>query len=231
MRAAPLDASNSCAKRYGERGIAIGPPLTTVSLALKSMSLLRILAVLLLVTTLTGFIGAGSNSDVVVAPGQRNVFPSVSGINLVGEPVALPRGFEGHLNLVVLGFEMEQQKDVDTWIAALDGIRSSLPGLEFYEVPVINAGSAAFRFWVNNGMHFGILDLEARKRTITIYVDRSKFNSIVGVGDIDRIYALLVDNTGRILWRGEGPASAQSIAELIAAASRAVEARGPRAAR
>jgi hypothetical protein len=193
------------------------------------MRFLRAIAAVLVAAFLSGFIGAGSNSDVVVAPGQRNAFPLVSGINLVGEIVDLPAGFEGPVNLVVLGFEMDQQPDIDTWTEAYERMRNTFPSLRFYEVPVIGAGSAAFRLWVNNGMHLGILEEDARKRTITIYVDRGKFNAAVGVGTVESIYALLVDRSGRILWRAEGRAGESGVKDLAGHIGSAAALEGARA--
>ena len=176
------------------------------------MKIIQALIVGAVAIPLAGFVGAGSNSDVI--PGGKDTFPRVTGINLLGDEVRLPDGFEGDINLVVVGFVQEHQKDIDTWIAALPGLLAAGSSLRLYEVPVIYRASAPFRLWVNNGMHYGIPDPVARKRTITVYADQGKFVESVGASGLDRIHALLVDKSGRIIWRTQGPADPTSIAEL-----------------
>jgi hypothetical protein len=176
------------------------------------MKIVQALTAVVIAIPLAGFVGAGSNSDVI--PGAKDTFPTVTGINLLGDEVRLPGGFEGDLNLVVIGFVQEHQKDIDTWIAALPDLEVARPSLRLYEVPVIYRASAPFRLWVNNGMHYGIPDPVARKRTITVYTDQKKFVESVGVTGFDRIHALLVDNSGRIIWRGQGGANPESLSAL-----------------
>jgi hypothetical protein len=166
---------------------------------------------------LTGCIGAGINSELIVR--DAATFPAVSGINLNGQTIEIPRGLSGSIRVVVVAFEQRQQGDVDTWINALAPDLAAERDLALYELPVIYTGSAPFRFWVNNGMRSGITDETARNRTITVYTDREKFYAALGVqqGSITT-FILAPDDT--IAWRADGPASR----ELLAGARSAIEA-------
>ena len=62
-------------------------------------------------------------------------------------------------------------------------------------------------------MRFGIRDEVARKRTITVYTDRKEFFKITKMKE-DEIYALLIDDSGKILWEKEGVASGDKIIDL-----------------
>lgn len=163
---------------------------------------------------MTGCISSGSNSEIVSHMPAGTRFPEVVGINLEGDEVALPAGFEGTLNLVAIAYEREQQPDVDTWIPAAEQIAKSDPRVRFYEVPAINESNPLFRLWVNNGMRSGITDPAARRRTVTIYVDRVHFNRGLAIPDMSSIQVLLLDNAGRVLWRTPGPLSDHSLASL-----------------
>ena len=66
-------------------------------------------------------------------------------------------------------------------------------------------------------MRGGIADRQQRARTITLYLDKEPFKKAMGVGPEDRIYALLVDKTGRILWRAEGVFTEAQGKSLVAA--------------
>ncbi len=162
---------------------------------------------------LPGCIGAGTNSSLRPVPSG---FPEVTGIDLLGREVRLPAGLSGSPRVVVVAFEREQQADVDTWIRAAEPLLAARPAARLYEVPVIGASSAPFRFWVNNGMRAGIPDEAARRRTVTVYTDRDGFLATLGARR-ESITALLLDDGGRIAWRADGPADPAKVAGLAAA--------------
>ncbi len=156
-------------------------------------------------------IGAGENSK--VEAGKDNYFPKITGIDLEGKKQELPAVFKNKLNLVIVAFKREQQSEVDTWIKAVEPILKENPHLSFYEIPLIYELSAFKRMWVNNGMRFGIPDQIARKRTITVYTNRQEFFEITQMKE-EKIYALLVDSNGKILWRRQGVADDKKISDL-----------------
>lgn len=173
---------------------------------------LKAALMLTLLAWLTGCIGPGINTPIErLMPDQ---FPHVAGTSLLGDEVVLPEGFEGDVNLVSMGFVDAHQNDIDTWIAALPELQAELPDLRFYEVPVIYEGSAVFRWWLNNGMRIGVVEEEARRRTVTVYTDRDQFVDAVGIPDIERIHTLLLDGDGHILWQAPGPVSEAAKADV-----------------
>lgn len=169
---------------------------------------------LLILATLSGCIGAGQNSP--ISNYGEGVFPTVSGIDLEGNEHTLPRAFAGRLNIVAIAFEREHQEAVNGWIEVAESIMSEYPDVRFYEVPLIYELNIASRFWVNNGMRSGIDDPVSRERTITVYTDRERFTELLDMRT-DRIYLLLLDDNGSILWRTEGVAKDPTISELQAA--------------
>lgn len=171
----------------------------------------KIILVVLLLTISSCVIGAGENSK--IEANQNNYFPKITGLNLSGQKQELPAIFENKLNLVIIAFKRKQQAEVDTWIKAIEPILKENPNLSFYEIPLIYELSAFKRMWVNNGMRFGIPDEVARKRTITVYTNREEFFKITQMQE-DKIYALLVDNKGKILWRREGIANDEKVGSL-----------------
>lgn len=156
-------------------------------------------------------IGAGKNSK--IEEGKNNHFPIISGIDLDGKIRELPAAFNNKSNLVIVAFKREQQAEVDTWIKAVEPILKENSKLSFYEIPLIHELSSFRRMWVNNGMRFGIPSEEARKRTITVYTDRDKFFAITKMKE-DQIYALLLNDSGKILWRSEGVADEKKVKAL-----------------
>lgn len=170
-------------------------------------------AVLASALLLSGCIGAGSNTGVEPLAADR--FPKVTGISLLGDEVTLPKGFEGELNLVSMGFVQAHQDDINVWIEALPRLEADLPGLRFYEVPVIYEAGPLFRWWLNNGMRIGVVEEEARRRTITIYTDRDSFTDALKLPDIERIHTVLLNAEGDVLWRAAGPPDDASLSEFL----------------
>jgi hypothetical protein len=115
----------------------------------------------------------------------------------------LPKAFDARSNIVIVAFRREQQKDVDTWIPLADEIMKKNSEVNFYEVPVIYELGAFSRSWINNGMRRGIPSETARKRTITVYTKREKFFKIMKMKE-EKIYILLLNNKGKIIWKAEG---------------------------
>ena len=166
---------------------------------------------------LTGCAGAGRNSEVVptALPGKR--FPTVVGIDLDGNEVTLPSGFNGKRNLIIVAFQRQQQGDAETWLGLYDSIRSDHPELQVYELPTIGRSGAIRRLWVNNGMRFGISGEEARARVITLYLDREVFQRALAIPTRDKIHVFLLNGAGNVVWRSDGPVTESTRADLAAA--------------
>lgn len=169
---------------------------------------MKYLVLLTLLLTLQNCIGSGINSS--IKAGKGNSFVLVEGIDLDGRIRQLPKAFTGKLNIVIVAFKREQQQDVDGWISGTENMLKKNRNLRFYEIPVIYKMNSFSRSWINNGMRRGISDEAARKRTITVYTDREKFFSLMKMKE-DRIYVLLLDENGKILWRSEGKSSEKKI--------------------
>jgi hypothetical protein len=135
---------------------------------------------------------------------HAGMFPPLKASNLEKTELNLPEAFEGEVNLVLIAFERRQQKDVDTWLAALPGIQKSHPGLEYYELPTIKRMNPLTRWFIDNGMRSGIPDKKQRARTITLYIDKEPFKKALNLPAEDTIYALLLDKTGQVIWRESG---------------------------
>lgn len=154
----------------------------------------------LLATALFASLGAGS--DRTAAPRFR--FPALNAMNLERQPVVLPKDFAGERNLVLIAFQRAQQKDVDSWLNQAQRFQSVDPALRCYELPILARLNALTRWFIENGMRSGIPNPQQRQRTILLYVDKTQFRATLGLPDESRIYALLLDREGNILWRAEG---------------------------
>jgi hypothetical protein len=135
---------------------------------------------------------------------MADTFPTLTAKNLAGTELQLPSGFSGQKNLVLIAFERDQQKDVDTWLKVLPALAQAHPTLAYYELPTIKRMNGMVRFFIDNGMRGGIPDKQQRARTITLYIDKEPFKKALNIPSEDRIYALLLDKSGKVLWRADG---------------------------
>ena len=131
-------------------------------------------------------------------------FPAVTGTNLSRRKFRLPADFEGDLNVILIAFQRWQQQLVDTWIPFAGKIEEEHEGVRYYELPVIQRLNVLGRTFIDGGMRAGIPDLQARARTITLYVDKVAFRSALELPGEEDIYVLLVDRQGGVLWRAQG---------------------------
>ncbi len=158
----------------------------------------------------------GENSPIHVKKGH---FPHLTGIDLLGNERQIPQSFKGKLNIVAVAFQREQQEMVNTWIPIADKIIEERKDVRFYEVPLIYELGGLYRGWINNGMRMGIPDPVARERTITVYTKRDTFLKKMNM-KTSTIYVLITDESGKILWRTSGEATADNVKKLKAALSK-----------
>jgi hypothetical protein len=150
-------------------------------------------------------------------------FPSISATALSGRKFSLPKDLEGEVNLVLVAFAREQQALVDGWLPTAKLLAAELPGLRYYEMPTIGRGFVLIRPIISNGMRGGVTAQADREATITLYTNVDAFRRALALPSEDTIYALLLDRTGTVRWRGEGTFTEAQGASLRAAAARLLD--------
>lgn len=148
-------------------------------------------------------------------------FPTTKGQNLNERAFDIPAGLDAPLNILLVAFYQNQQKDVDTWVQTAKDLAADHANIEYYELPVLSSSWGVVRGWIDGGMRRGIPAFSARERTITIYTDTDAFRSLAGIDDPSRIWVGLVDRQGRVSWSARGPATSESLESLRSTASQA----------
>jgi hypothetical protein len=128
-------------------------------------------------------------------------FPVLKSETLEKQAVQLPQDFQGERNMLFIAFEREQQRDIDTWLAQMKRYEDLDKGFRYYEIPTIEKMNRLMRWFINTGMRHGIPDKKARERTITLYIDKEPFKKSLQIPDEKKIYAMVVDRSGNVLWR------------------------------
>lgn len=160
---------------------------------------------------------ASPPGDASFPPEGVQRLPDISGANLAGDVYRLPADFEAGTNLVLIAFQQEHQRLIDTWLPLARELEAEHDDLAYYELPVVGDRGPAFRAWLDNVMRAGIPDPKARATTITLYTDVNRFVDALGLGSASTIHALLVDRGGEVRWRASGAMDAEAAASLKAA--------------
>jgi len=147
-------------------------------------------------------------------------FPTVTGANLEGERFTLPHDLAGQLNLLFIPFQRWHQDWVDTWIPTAKQLVAAYPQLRFYELPTLPPLNPFARLSIDFGMKMGIPDRAARAATITLYVDKERYRHALEIASEQTITLLLVEPSGKICWRAEGPFVQDTARQLTAVIQR-----------
>lgn len=177
-----------------------------------SQSLL--IVILLLLASIFAIASQGQQPDTT----SLGNFPPLKSETLEKQVVQLPQDFQGERNLLFIAFERKQQKDIDTWLAQMKRYEDLDKGFRYYEIPTIDKMNRFTRWFINTGMRNGIPDKKARERTITLYIDKEPFKRSLQIPDEKKIYGMVVDRSGNVLWRATGgydEAKGKSLQEFL----------------
>jgi hypothetical protein len=160
------------------------------------------------------------------------VFPTVEGESLAGEPVVLPDALAGEPAVLLVGYVQDTQFDIDRWLLGL--VQAEAP-LRVLEVPTVRGlVPSLLSERIDSGMRAGIPE-EAWQDVVTVYDDARAIVELTGSERPRNARVLLLDAEGRVVWfhdRGYLPTLVLDLlatAEGLDAGPRA-DGGGPRAA-
>lgn len=143
-------------------------------------------------------------------------FPTIEARRLTGGDIVIPSDLDGDPLVLAVAFRMWQQGQVDSWVPWADDVRARVPGLRFYEIPVLGAWWRPARAFIDGGMRRGIGDDQVSERTLTAYTNPLRVAGALGLTTL-QIGVYVVAPAGRILAGARG-AFARGAGERLAAA-------------
>ncbi len=157
---------------------------------------------------------------VLDARAQKPVrFPTVSAYNLDKVHVTLPADLDGERNLLLLSFASEQAPQVESWNAVAQALEHMQPHFRTYRLPVAETENALYRWWGNASLRGNETDPEMWRWTVPLYLDTAAFRAALGIPGSRNAVVLLVDKSGRVLWRAAGASTPELRSALTAAAA------------
>lgn len=152
-------------------------------------------------------VGVALRGAATTPPGVLGQFPAITATSLDKRQLALPRSFAGDLNLVIVSFAREQQAQVDTWIQPAQQLESQHATLRYYELPTMSRENLLYRWWFDSALRTSTTDPTLRRRILTVYVRKAEFRQALDIPNEKHIVAILVNRSGNIFWRADGPYS------------------------
>lgn len=167
---------------------------------------------------LFALLGCGHESAATSDPehpviGQR--FPSVRGTGLDGTEWAIPEDLAGRPAILLIGYVMNAQFDIDRWLIGLTQIE--IP-VAVYELPTIEGlAPRLVAGQIDQGMRGGIPQ-EDWGSVITVYSDAGRITDLLGRENPRNAQVTLIDSEGVIRWFHRRGFSAGVLMELDSAA-------------
>jgi len=178
---------------------------------------LRLLSILALCFVLLPVSRASQQSD---AP-KVSLFPAIITYSLDKAKLNLPSDFEGKVNLLLISFEPEQSKEIETWMPAAQALQHMNFQFRYYRMPVSNQENFIYRWWDTSSLRSVETDPETWHWVIPIYTNKNDFRRALNIPNEKEVAAVLVDKTGQVLWKSSGPATNEKRAALMNAVAAA----------
>jgi hypothetical protein len=156
---------------------------------------------------------------VASAPAQPDPvrFPTFSTEALDRSRVVLPDSAKGSVTVVCLAFRRQDQSQISTWLGPVEREFGGRPGFRFYEVPMMGTSIRGAARWFINTAMAAVIPRAKRRWFAPYYGDFRPIANELGITDRTRIHLFVLDRDGFIRHRASGPATAASLAALIAA--------------
>lgn len=178
---------------------------------------MRILSCLIVVSLLVGCVGASQN--ISFSPNwnsQEAGLPPIKADNLLGDTVALPEDVNGARTLLIVGFSHAQKECTKEWLRKADTIAKSNQEFLVYRLAVIEPSSFLLRTIIRNGMRRGILEEAERARMLTVFTESATFAKSLGFENVAECGVVMLDKSGQIAWRAQGPFTSILESQIIA---------------
>lgn len=142
-------------------------------------------------------------------------WPAIEAETVSGRVVKLPTLLTAPRTVVLAAYSEEQQQDVDRWMAALELKARNIPWLQ---VPVLGKTNPFFQNLILTGLRRGLPDKADRERVAVTFVEGEEFRRSMALSGEGRVMnAMVVDRSGTVALRLDGPYTPEKGARLLAA--------------
>ena len=138
-------------------------------------------------------------------PAIAQEIPKTAGETLSGKRVLLADEVRGHAAVLVAGFSREGGNGTAAWVRAIHA-DAALSGMAVYQIAQIAGAPSLIRGMIKSGMRKNVPPSE-QDHFVVLTQDEKPWRNYFDVGDDQVPYVVMIDSTGRVLWRGHGTAA------------------------
>ena len=119
------------------------------------------------------------------------------------QKVTLPAEFTAARNVLIIGFQLDQQQALDDWfVAAGPGEAASF---QRWILPIFPRENFVYRWWQNASLRGRLAPGQPRHYTVPLYVDMATFLQGLRLPSQPDVLLLVTDRAGHVLWQTVGP--------------------------
>ncbi len=161
--------------------------------------------------------------SLALAPGAalNTPIPQLRGETLDGQKLVLPDAAAEHITLLVLGFSKKAGNASGPWRDHFAADFGSGPHAAFYVAAMLEGAPSLVRGMIRSGMRGGT-PKPLRSHVLTCTTGNDIWKKYVDLADDSLPAVLLIDGTGRLLWRYTGAFDSPHYQSLKTAAATAL---------
>src|SRR6056297_2746567 len=144
---------------------------------------------------------------------QSQKFPSIEAETLSQKKVVFPEVTKGKYALILVAFRRQTQGQVDSWLDPFIREFGENEEITFYEIPMISNNWKWMSGWIDSGMRAGVPQYK-HDHVATYYGKLSPYFDYFEIENTRLCYVFLLDKSGEIIWREQGPADKVKFANL-----------------
>ncbi|MHB0939110.1 MAG: hypothetical protein ACYC6A_22175 [Armatimonadota bacterium] len=142
-------------------------------------------------------------------------FPPVTGRLLSGRTLSLPGDLRGDVGVLIVTWDFTARDEVTQWAREVLEHYGVLPGIRVYQVAMVSGVGPILRRYINRAMRQGTPAPE-HEHTLFIYGDlralRRQLDTAMTAEP--NASAFLIDRSGRLAWRADGPPTLMNLVSL-----------------
>jgi len=144
-----------------------------------------------------------------------DLFPSVSGRLLSGRTMSLPDDLHGEIGVLIATWDFTARDEVAQWAREVLERYALLPGIQVYQVAMVSGVGPILRKYINRAMRQGTPGPE-HEHTLFIYGDLRGLRGQLDTAVTAELSAsvFLIDRSGRLAWRADGPPTLMNLVSL-----------------
>lgn len=129
--------------------------------------------------------------------------PQMRGETLLGAPLVLPDGAAGRPAFLTITFSKKAGKSARAWNERFEKDHGSRSSVNNYSIAMLEEAPRIFRGIIKSGMKKGVPQ-EAHNRFLIVTSDEAAWKKYLNVTDDELPYLVLIDGSGRLVWKDQG---------------------------